>query len=311
MLLRRWQNLRAVDGVTFVYIIANLALLLLYTENIPGKKQAYLSFGSLLVLQFCILFLLPESYRIGQFLRDWYPILFSVVYYPMIGVMNQAVFQGFFDNYLVRLEENLFGMQPALEFSQKFPHIIIYELMHLFYFFYYFFIFVAGYLLSRYNENIFRKLIFSVILMGTVQFYFFTLIPTAGPKFFFEELKKNMHLPPRGPFSFLMYHILSNGEIAGAAFPSSHVSVALMSVLYVHEHLGAKKSLSLWVMFIGLFLSTIYTRQHYAVDSIAGVLYCLLAYWFTDSLYDLIDKIQRRLEEYKGGLYRPETNSKR
>lgn len=298
MALTSFRNLRAVDGVTFVYLIANLLLIFLYQDKIPEKKTALLNYTLLLFLQAFILFLLPQNFRLTQFLRDWYPILFSSVYYPSIGLLNQAVFQGYFDYLLVRAEENLFGMQPALLFAEKFSHIILYELMNLFYFFYYFFVFIAGYLLSRQNEEIFRKLIFSVILMGTVQFYFFTIIPTAGPKFYFEELKNNMHLPPRGPFSFLMHEILSKGEIAGAAFPSSHVSVALMSVLYVHLYLGIRKSFWLWFMFVGLFFSTIYTRQHYAVDSIFGVLYSLSAFWFTNALYDFISYLQKKLEQF-------------
>lgn len=291
------KNLRPVDGVSFLYICANLLLLVFQYEKVEKQVQALLAFGGLLAVQFIILFLMSPERKISMYLRDWYPILFSAVYYPAIGFMNQSVVQGTFDAWLIRLEEGMFGMQPALDFSRYFDNLVLYEIMNLFYFFYYFFIFIAGYLLAKKDEEIFRRLIFSVALMATLQFYFFTLFPTAGPKFAFPELAGSMHLEPRGPFSLLMYHILDSGEIAGAAFPSSHVSVALMSVLFVQLHRGWRYSWWLWIMFVGLFFSTIYTRQHYAIDAIFGAVYSLLAWKFTGNLYEVIGRLQRNLVE--------------
>ncbi len=78
---------------------------------------------------------------------------------------------------------------------------------------------------------------------------------------------------------------LKNIDAAGNAFPSLHVATAAFSGVWLHHLLrrfGAPRwLLSLnWLWCIGIVYSTIATRQHVAVDALAGLLLGMLAaYW--------------------------------
>jgi len=78
---------------------------------------------------------------------------------------------------------------------------------------------------------------------------------------------------------------LKNIDAAGNAFPSLHVATAAFSGVWLHHLLhrfGAPRwLLSInWLWCIGIVYSTIATRQHVAVDALAGLLLGMFAaYW--------------------------------
>jgi membrane-associated phospholipid phosphatase len=60
-------------------------------------------------------------------------------------------------------------------------------------------------------------------------------------------------------------------EAPGAAFPSSHVAIAIATVFFSFRYLRPIRWPHLVVAAL-LCLSTIYCRYHYVVDTVAGVL---------------------------------------
>jgi membrane-associated phospholipid phosphatase len=60
-------------------------------------------------------------------------------------------------------------------------------------------------------------------------------------------------------------------ESPGAAFPSSHVAIALCTLYFSFRYLRAIRYLHL-VLVVLLCLSTIYCHYHYGVDVLAGLL---------------------------------------
>jgi len=73
-----------------------------------------------------------------------------------------------------------------------------------------------------------------------------------------------------GVFFNLMRWIYRVFEAPGAAFPSSHVAVALCTVFFSFRYLRRIRYVHLAVAVL-LCLSTIYCRYHYAVDVLAGL----------------------------------------
>jgi membrane-associated phospholipid phosphatase len=62
-------------------------------------------------------------------------------------------------------------------------------------------------------------------------------------------------------------------------FPSLHVAYAFVGALASYRmHRGVGIAASVWSVLIGL--STVYTKQHFAVDAIAGAILGLAAYWW-------------------------------
>ena len=64
--------------------------------------------------------------------------------------------------------------------------------------------------------------------------------------------------------------IYARFESPGAAFPSSHVALAWVTVYFSFLYLPRIRWLHL-VMAVLLSLATVYCRYHFAVDAIAGV----------------------------------------
>lgn len=79
---------------------------------------------------------------------------------------------------------------------------------------------------------------------------------------------------------------LKNMDASGNACPSLHVTTAIFSAMWLHHLLrnfGAPKwILSFnWAWCIGIIYSTLATRQHVAVDVMAGLVLGLLAAWLS------------------------------
>ena len=74
-----------------------------------------------------------------------------------------------------------------------------------------------------------------------------------------------------GVFYRLMGWIYRVFERPGAAFPSSHVAIALCTVFFSFRYLRRIRYLHL-VAAVLLCLATVYCRYHYAVDVLAGAL---------------------------------------
>jgi membrane-associated phospholipid phosphatase len=113
--------------------------------------------------------------------------------------------------------------------------------------------------------------------------YIFT--PVIGPPLFHETIH-GYELPPEfqpggslefpaaiqtGLFFRIMAWIYDNLEAPGAAFPSSHVAVALTTVYFSFRYLRAVRVAHL-VLVVLLALATVFCRYHYAVDVIAGII---------------------------------------
>jgi membrane-associated phospholipid phosphatase len=73
-----------------------------------------------------------------------------------------------------------------------------------------------------------------------------------------------------GVFFQLMRWIYRVFEAPGAAFPSSHVAIALCTVFFSFLYLRRIRYIHL-VVAVLLCLSTVYCRYHYVVDVLAGL----------------------------------------
>jgi membrane-associated phospholipid phosphatase len=123
----------------------------------------------------------------------------------------------------------------------------------------------------------------TVVLLAYVGFYMYpTILPRpqeVGDGFFAAALRQNYDLDP--PYN---------------CFPSLHVAWAFVSALTSYRvHRGVGLVALLWATIIGV--STLYTKQHYVVDVIAGVAIAYVAYLIFLRGYrrDVIPETDRRL----------------
>jgi membrane-associated phospholipid phosphatase len=97
-------------------------------------------------------------------------------------------------------------------------------------------------------------------------------------------------------FFQVMGWIYDRFEATGAAFPSSHVAVALCTLFFSFRYLRRVRYLHL-VAAILLCVSTVYGRYHYVLDVVAGIAVAALLVPLGDWLYRKYGDSGRELDK--------------
>lgn len=198
------------------------------------------------------------------------------------------------DYLFAQWEQQLFGCQPALLFSQVLPSHVASELFDMGYGSYYFMIAVTAmfYFAFRYRE--FERATFVILASFFVYYLIYIFLPVVGPTFYYhavglktiaEGVFPNVHdyflthtasLPSPGYTDGVFYQFVEDAKAAGerptAAFPSSHVGVSTICMLLAW-HSGNRRLFFVYLPFyIFLCCATVYIQAHYLIDAIAGLI---------------------------------------
>lgn len=237
--------------------------------------------------------------RAGRtWLREFYPIFLFFGLYGETVVMNRMMATPRLDPWLVRADHALLGFQPAEVFPLAFAHPLFSEFMHLSYLSYHLMIGGLGLWLSIRNLAAFRHFVTVVSLVFYACYATYVFVPAVGPRVLFAATPERAQFvahygreprPTPAPaadrwaqrtFAFVEEH----GDIAGAAFPSSHVAVALVTTWFSWRYLRPLRWLHGFFALTILF-STVYTRAHYAVDVLGGVVAAAVLFPAAQALY--------------------------
>ncbi|MFJ1327726.1 phosphatase PAP2 family protein [Capnocytophaga canimorsus] len=215
-------------------------------------------------------------------------IIHLILAYAFLGVIYKetAIIHPLFfspiDDFLMRLDAYLFGIQPALAFSVAFPQVWVSELLFLGYFSYYLIPLIV--IFSLRNESEVKINQFGGVLITSFVIYYliFILIPAVGPQFYWDYPEN--HIEAQGFFGKIVKIIQANGEAPTAAFPSSHVGISVVILLWLYSH-NRKLFFGILPFTTILIFSTVYIKAHYAVDVLAGLLSGILIYFITYGYY--------------------------
>jgi membrane-associated phospholipid phosphatase len=220
-----------------------------------------------------------------EFLRYFYPVLLFTGFYRETGELHHMFFPEYLDPLLIRIEAQIFGGQPSLGFMDRLPYLAISELFYAAYFSYYIMILGMGIALYVRNRTHFFHYVSVVAFVFYCCYLTYIFLPVMGPRAFYREAD-TFFLPPEvtpaeipaypeavkpGGFYQVMAFIYANLETPGAAFPSSHVAVALTTVWFSFLYLRRIRYVHLVVVIL-LCIATVYCRYHYVIDVFAGIL---------------------------------------
>lgn len=305
------KGLLALEWVMVIYLI--LTLLYAFFMHTKLVNPDAIIWGRVRVVAMTALLwfvyrLLPC--RITMFVRVFVQFLLLGWWYPDTYELNRVLPN--LDHVFAQWEQDWFGCQPALLFSQKFSSAFWSELFDLAYVSYFPMILVVlTYIfMARYEE--FERASFIVIAAFFIYYAIYIVLPVVGPTFYYKAVGvknilagvfPNMHdyfnyhqdcLPSPGYTDGFCYQLLVDAHEAGerptAAFPSSHVgitTVLMWLLLHVRQY---KLFWWLFPVYILLCCSTVYIQAHYLVDSLAGfvtgtLFYFVLLYASKDMRY--------------------------
>ena len=275
------MNFLPYDWVAIGYLALTGVLILIFHKNV-ARWYLYLLTRALWIAGIVSLTFVNEGMPFPlQFLRNWYPLSTIAIFYFEMGKLTQMVFQRYFDETVIRWEKQVFKGMPSFELSDRFPSTILSEILHLCYFSYYIIaVFLAAWLYFGGRIGPFQETVFAETLTFNLSLLCYPFLPTTGPRYLFEKIHGKLS---KGFFFRLTHSIVSSGSSKGTAFPSSHVSLSVIVLLYALRY-DSTAFLILLPMCIGLTLGTVYGRFHYAIDALVGAVLAGIVFGITTTL---------------------------
>jgi len=201
-------------------------------------------------------------------IRDWHPLALFPLLYREVEVLAGAFGNWRLTATVAATEAALFGGHPSLYLSERLPFVPLSEFLHFCYLAYVVVIpAVAAWWYFAGRRAAFHELLLLLAAVMYASYLFFILFPVDSPYYRFDRLAA----PLAGhPFFDLVHAMSARGGARGGAFPSAHVSGAMVLLLVAWRH-QRRLAIGLLPIVLGLIAATVYGRFHYAVDAIAGI----------------------------------------
>jgi len=293
------KSLWAVEKFIFVYIAYTILLMACFWDRQVHPIQMLMMRLEVVLLIIAMWMLYCwRPCKLTRLLRVLALMVTLSWFYPDTYEVNRVLPN--LDHLFAGWEQQLFGCQPALLFSQVCPWGWFSELMCLGYvsyfplmvtiLFYYFF--------RRYKE--FGMASYVLISSFFVYYTIFVILPVTGPQFYYLAvgtdkiasgifpnltdwfLTHSERMASPGWSDGFFHHLLDithdAGERPTAAFPSSHVGVTTVIMLLAAHTRSKGLFFSMLPFFILMCFSTVYIYAHYVIDAIAGFLTGIVIY---------------------------------
>lgn len=277
------------DWISYGYILFNLIYIAIGRERVPN---AGFHLGVFLLIA-VVLFLLIKLYHkesgwLVTFLRNWYPFILFTYFFELSTIANRVVFPEYLDPFFIRIDEMIFGYQPAIIWGQLTDDIFINELMYFSYFSYYIVVPGIAFLLYFSHKEYFKRYAFTIAFVFYVCYTTYQFLPVVGGRFL-PGVPEMTTAYEGGPFQHIMAFIYSSSNHWGSAFPSSHVAVSVAVNIAALQYF---RKLGYWLMPLNFLLaiSTVYCHYHYFIDTVFGLIYGIGFYFLGTALYRYLKK---------------------
>ena len=252
--------------LTASYLAITAALIAILGEAVPGRVWLV---AAHLTLAASLLALNRKKPPVGilRVIRDWHPLMLFPFLYKEVEVLAAVIGDWRLTAAIPAWESALFAGQPSLYLSERLAFVPLSEYLHFCYLAYVIVIpAVTAYWYVSGRREAFGELLLmlSTVLLGS--YLFFILLPVDSPYY----LSQRLGPPLSGHFFFdLAHQISARGGARGGAFPSAHVSGAVVVSLVAWRH-QRRLAYLLFPITGGVMVATVYGRFHYVLDTLAG-----------------------------------------
>ena len=200
--------------------------------------------------------------------RDWHPLVLFPLLYREVEALAAVMGDWRLTETVAATEAALFGGQPSLYLSERLPFVPLSEYLHFCYLAY---VVVIPALAAWWYFGGRRAAFHELVLLLAAVMYAATCssssIRSTAPTI--DSIDSAAPLAGN-PFFDLVHAMSARGGARGGAFPSAHVSGAVVVMLVAWRH-QRRLAVVLAPIVLGLIVATVYGRFHYAVDAIAGI----------------------------------------
>ena len=293
------RGLLAVEWITMSYMVFTLLMMLfMWTKLVNPEPMLWGRFQYVAVTPAMWVVYRMVPCRLTMLARIVAQMAFLGWWYPDTYELNRLLPN--LDYVFAQWEQDLFGCQPSLLFSQVVPYGWFSELMCLGYVSYFPLIATVTlyYFFKRYKE--FQLATFVILTSFFIYYFIFILLPVTGPQFYYLAagtdkiaagifpnlgdwfLTHSERMAAPGWKEGFFYHLLDIAHDAGerptAAFPSSHVGVTTVLMMLALRTRSSRLIFGMLPFYLLMCLSTVYIYAHYAIDAIAGLITGILLY---------------------------------
>lgn len=281
-----WAASGAFEWIALGYLALSCALILVFSENLahPVRLIGMQVFAAVVILVLCRVEarrgtdrnVCPTvAQKFWHFWRHWYPHLFFLFCFEEMGKLVHLVSPGWQDAKLIAFDKWLTGVNPSL-WLERFAHPALNEFTQFAYFTYFVFLLVLGGILYYRGDwkGYWSVMSYSAIGYG-IGYVIALVFPVQSPWFTMAGMWHGDLVG--GPFTALVNLIEKFGRVHGAAFPSQHVAGAVAALWGAWRH----RRWLFWVFLpfvLCMCVSTVYVRNHYVADVLAGAVTGTLGY---------------------------------
>jgi membrane-associated phospholipid phosphatase len=266
-------HVKLVDKISSAY---NVLLAFVWAILIPQWPYAWVLFlahGAAALLPRLIERAGEDLTPVGRVLRDIYPLLWILAFWTELDFIRRLLHDTAYDRVIGALDVALLGVHLDEVWMPAMPWLWFSEIMHLAYFGYYLTVILPLlYMLFKGSQEMKHDMTLRVVLVYFACYVVYITFPVDGPHFLSEHYQG----PHQQGFFYRLDRVLQGqGDSLGCAFPSSHVA-ASTTMAYIGVRWFSKPAAALLVVAAaGVAVSTVYTQNHFAVDSLAGILFAL------------------------------------
>lgn len=202
-------------------------------------------------------------------LREVYPLLLLLGFWSELGLVRELLHAAAHDEIIRAADVALFGVHVHEVWMPAMPAVWFSEVMHLVYFVYDPLILVlpiAAGLRGRRAAQ--RDMTFRLLVTYLGCYVLYLAFPVDGPSNTMTRYAGDL----TGGFYYrLVQGVIGVGDSLGTAFPSSHVAGATTIAVFAWRWYRPAAAALLTVEAAGVFVATVYTQNHYAIDAVAGL----------------------------------------
>jgi membrane-associated phospholipid phosphatase len=258
-----------------IYIGVHVALTLLVCARWQhvGRAPLYLAWSALAIAAILITSRKQHSETFWQFAHDWLPAIFFITAFEEVSFLALIVRGGWQNAYLLRLESALVPVASS-EWMYRFNSSWVSEMLELGYFTFYPIYPVLGgvFWARRHRAQLtctFRSFTDSLSVGYALCYATYLLFPTRSPLHNERLPSVEAHSVEGGPFHFLVRSIQSRAGVYGNAFPSAHIMVACVALVFAFRYFPRIAPVLLICVLL-MCVGAVYDGYHYVVDVLAG-----------------------------------------
>jgi membrane-associated phospholipid phosphatase len=208
-----------------------------------------------------------------RFAHDWLPALLFITAFEEVSFMALAIRAGWQNEYLIAFESRLFPV-PPMEWMHQHATDWLVEFLEFGYFAFYPLYPVVGGLFWAWSgrppfAGAYRRLTDALSVGYVICYATYLLFPTRSPANLAGVQQIGSAHP--GLFQHLVRGIQNNAGVHGNAFPSAHIMLAFVVLIFAYRY---PSKVGPWLLFPILLMcvGAVYDGYHYASDVVAGAM---------------------------------------